>query len=50
MTHISNLIPRADKVSLLIHKDKGSGNGNARKKAKKPAGRVKVSVQSVTGR
>ena len=42
------MTPRADKISLLIHKDKGSGN--ARKKAKKPAGRVKVSVQSVTGR
>ncbi len=47
-------LPRAESISLLIHKDKGgSGSGGAgrrSKKAKKPVGRVRISVASVTSR
>ena len=37
-----------DKVTLLVHKDKGSSQ--RRNKPKKPVGRVKISVASVTSR
>lgn len=38
-------LPPTDKVSLLIHKDKGN-----RKKPKKPVGRVKISIMSIQSR
>ena len=40
-------LPKAERVSLLIHKDKGSGT---RKKPKKPVGRVRISIPSVQSR
>ena len=42
-----------EKITLLVHKDKGNGTGGqnaSRKKPKKPVGRVKISVASVTSR
>lgn len=38
-------LPRTDRISLLIHKDKGN-----RKKPKKPVGKVRISVSSVQSR
>ena len=71
-------LPHTDRISLLIHKDKGGSNNNGsggggnsnvgvgagvgnsgvgdharrrrRKKAKKPVGRVRISIQSVQSR
>ena len=51
-----DLPKNADKIGLLIHKEKSSasssitGGGSKRKKAKKPVGRVKISIQSVKSR
>ena len=51
-----DLPQNADKIGLLIHKEKSSastsitGGGGKRKKAKKPVGRVKISIQSVKSR
>jgi RAS protein activator-like 2 len=51
-----DLPQNADKISLLIHKESSSaktsitGGGGKRKKAKKPVGRVKISIQSVKSR
>jgi RAS protein activator-like 2 len=55
-------LPKADRVSLLIHKDKGGANAAASaaasaaamakrtKKNKKPVGRIRVSVASIQSR
>jgi len=49
-------LPRTERISLLIHKDKGGAAGmqaNAvkrAKKTKKPVGRVRISVSSVQSR
>ena len=52
-----DLPPRTERVSLLIHKDKGgngggstSGGNNSRKKPKKPVGRVRIAIPSVQSR
>lgn len=44
----ADLPHNTEKLSLLIHKDKGTTRG--RKKPKKPVGRVKISVPSVQSR
>jgi len=50
----SDLPQCTEKITLLVHKDKGgqstSAAANSRKKPKKPVGRVKISVGSVTSR
>ncbi len=44
------LPPKTERISLLIHKDKGgTGVGNSKKK-KKPVGRVRIAVASVQSR
>ena len=51
-----DLPQNADKISLLIHKEKSNastsvaGGAGKRKKAKKPVGRLKISIQSVKSR
>jgi hypothetical protein len=39
-----------EKITLLVHKDKGTTANGARKKPKKPVGRVRISMCSVTSR
>lgn len=39
-----------EKITLLVHKDKNNDSNQTRKKPKKPVGRVKISVASVTSR
>ena len=50
----ADLPTTTEKITLLVHKDKGgqstSAAANSRKKPKKPVGRVKISVGSVTSR
>ena len=50
----ADLPQTTEKITLLVHKDKGgqstSTAPNSRKKPKKPVGRVKISVGSVTSR
>ena len=50
----ADLPQTTEKITLLVHKDKGgqstSAAANSRKKPKKPVGRVKISVGSVTSR
>ncbi len=60
-----DLPKRTERISLLIHKDKGnsgsggsnfvvgngvSNSGKRRKKAKKPVGRVRIAIPSVQSR
>jgi len=50
----ADLPQTTEKITLLVHKDKGGQSNaatvNSRKKPKKPVGRVKISVGSVTSR
>ena len=39
-----------EKITLLVHKDKGGSQSGSRKKPKKPVGRVKISMSSITSR
>ena len=47
-----DLPQNAEKIGILIHKEKSSSasSGNKRKKPKKPVGRVKISITSVKSR
>ena len=46
--NFADLPYNTDKMTLLVHKDKGSGQKS--RKPKKPVGRVKISMASVTSR
>eukprot|EP00093_Oithona_nana_P014319 14319.XXX_1187698_1183622_1 [CDS] Oithona nana genome sequencing. len=41
---------KTEKITLLVHKDKGGSQSGSRKKPKKPVGRVKISMSSITSR
>ena len=58
---IQDLPQNADRIGILIHKEKsggggangganGAGQGSKRKKPKKPVGRVKISISAVKSR
>ena len=46
----ADLPANTEKITLLVHKDKGGSQSASRKKPKKPVGRVKISMASITSR